>query len=364
MVQRQLNERIRLSAVMETTWLVSFLLLLSVQALPSYSLPGLSCINNLFGNITCTWNSSEISPEVHCVLQGKLQRLSMTKRTCDLKHMEGQDHTLKSCQLLFDRLIVYDIVSIDVKCGNATLASVPYKAGENVKLNPPDQPIINNFTISWSQRHLSSLHNYVFELQFKLSDQPWQDAETAPAVDNQMSVELPQNMLEIGRSYQARVRVKPREEDVIRGMWSSWSPIASWKSEVGKSPWKGLGSELRITLGLVAAVTVSSLLLITCGWFYKQKFPHVPNPSTYFEALNSVHGGNFQKWLGPLFVPESFDVTPHFEDISPVVIFKADNINTLLYNEHPKDPAEQWDSSSKYPGSYSLEEAASDVSSK
>ncbi|KAJ8386117.1 hypothetical protein AAFF_G00177110 [Aldrovandia affinis] len=352
---------------METVWLVSLLLLLSVQALPSHALQGLICVNDYIKNISCNWNSSGIRPEEHCVLQDKERH----GHGCDLQPMEGLEHNLRSCQLAFnEEFSYYYKVNINVVCGTTLVASLKdYRPAFNVQMHPPGKPVIARLNISWSLGHPhSDVIDYVFELQYKLSDQLWQDAVALDLMVKQMSVELTKDRLEEGRSYQARVRVKPPVRQgnsiAVKGEWSNWSPIASWTT-----PGKGLGSQLWITLGLVAAVTVL-LLLITCrgGWAYKLKFSHVPNPSTYFEALNSVHGGDFKKWLSPLFVPESYDVTPHFEDISPVEVFKANNITTLLFKEHPKDPSEQWDSSagsscfnnmgyfySDYPGSYEIE---------
>ncbi|KAG7460100.1 hypothetical protein MATL_G00217620 [Megalops atlanticus] len=365
---------------MESIWPMSLLLLLSVQPQPSCSFQGLTCVNDYINKTTCYWSSSRISPEVHCSLHGGFQ-LSKESIFCDLKPMEHHHHTVRSCQLVFDTVFSsLHSLTIEVKCENSTAAVLKnYIPAKNIKMNAPGRPIISKYNISWSRSTPQSRYimKYSFQMQYKKSAQLWQNVVSRNISDQQMSVELNEDMLEEGQHYEARVRIKPDEKTGLKGEWSSWSPVASWRSEVGRSPAQVTispvqGSVLGLIVGPVAAVAVL-LLLITCkwqgtSWFYKLQFPHVPNPSTFFDALNTVHGGNFQKWLSPMFDPESFEVPQCYDDISPVEVSKAKDVTALLYKEQSRSPAEQWDSSagsscfsnmgyfySKYPGSYEIE---------
>ncbi|XP_064172350.1 interleukin-2 receptor subunit beta-like [Anguilla rostrata] len=353
---------------MGVPWLSSLFLLLAVQILPGHSRQGLTCTNDYINNITCMWNSSGSHPGVHCVLQGELERHNKHVNSCDLKPMEGQD-TLRSCHLIFNKEEGFnsrDKLPLTVTCENDTVVRCDYRPKLHIKMHPPGKPIVAKSNVSWSLSKLPKMPlSFYCELQYKRSEQPWENAVSRNLTAKQMSVELPEDKLEKGRQYEARVRVMPSEPK--KGVWSSWSPTASWRSEVGRIPktpspsvsFPGLGPELQVTLGLVTAA-VALLVLITCkfhraGWVYNLKLQHVPNPSTYFQSLNSVHGGNFQKWLSPRFAPESFDVPQSFEDISAVEVFKAKDVTTLFYSKHASDPREKCDSSSKPPSSYSVE---------
>ncbi|XP_035254226.1 interleukin-2 receptor subunit beta-like [Anguilla anguilla] len=367
--------------MMEVLWRRSLFLLLAVQMLPCHSLHDLTCFNDYIKKISCVWNGFGTPPEVHCVLKAKAYG---NVKSCELMPAEGEDQAFRTCQLAFEVFTYYNKLTIHVVCGDSEVACLKdYRPAHNVKMHPPGKPIVVKSNVSWSlgSPHSNLIPSYNFELQYKRSEQPWENAVSRNLTAKQMSVELPEDELEKGRLYEARVRVKPPEPrnslPALRGVWSSWSPTASWRSEVGRSPerashpgsFPGLGPELQVTLGLVTAA-VAFLVLITCkihraGWVYKWKLPHVPNPSTYFQSLNSVHGGNFQKWLSPMYAPESFDIPQSFEDISAVEVFKTEDVAALL---HTSNPTDLWDSSagsscfsnmgyfySEYPDSYGTE---------
>ncbi|XP_036409458.1 interleukin-2 receptor subunit beta-like [Megalops cyprinoides] len=371
---------------MESVGPVSLLFLLSVQLQPSFSHPSLTCRSDAIRTLTCNWDSTGMPPKTDCSLHGEINQINL-KSSCDLKPLKDQDRTVRSCQLVFENRKWFRTVfkaNIAVKCQNSTnstiLALKDFKPTENIKMNAPGRPIISKSNISWSFDVPVSTYkfDYSFQMQYKKSAQLWQNVVPWDFSKQQMSVELNEDELEEGQQYEARVRVKP-EGSKFKGEWSSWSPVASWRSEVGRSSEKrtippGIvqGSVLGLIVGPVAAVAVL-LLLITCkwhgtSWVYKLQFPHVPNPSKYFDALNTVHGGNFQKWLSPMFDPESFEVPQCFDDISPVEVSKAKDVTALLYKEHSRSLAEHWDSSagsscfsnmgyfySKYPGSYEID---------
>ncbi|KAJ8254400.1 hypothetical protein COCON_G00210120 [Conger conger] len=348
-----LNESV--GATMEVWGLLSFLLLLAVQIPPCRPLQDLACVTDYIKNISCTWNSSGQRPEERCILQDKREH----GKSCELTPVEGQNPTFRTCQLVFNQVYGFFYkVTIQVACGDSVVTSLTdYRPALNVKMHPPGKPVItystSHLNVSWSHsiHHAKMISSYYFQLQFKQSEQLWQNVVSTNLTAKQMSVELHEDQFETGLRYQARVRVKPSESLELKGVWSCWSPTASWKpreripSEKSTSG-PGPGPELQVTVGLVAAAVVL-LVLIGCkyhraGWVHKLKLPHVPTPSTYFLSLNSVHGGNFQTWLRPTFAPESFDVPRGFEDVSAVEVSKAEDVTALLHPSHPADP---WDDS-------------------
>ncbi|KAJ8254399.1 hypothetical protein COCON_G00210110 [Conger conger] len=353
-------------AAMEVGGLVYLLLLLAVQSPPCHLQhteehpcrrpSGLTCFNNFDKNITCAWPSSETRSRAPCVLHGNYSDLPIpSEANCRLT--EG-----RSCHLVFDMFLFHECkIAMTVTCGDQVADTFEYEPDLCVKWNPPDKPVITNslgsHIISWS--HPQEFVKY--ELQFKQESEPlWENAETRSIFTQ--PVELTEHKLKMGLRYQARVRVRPHKDSGVEGVWSSWSPIGSWKSAIGTpkieefSSGPGPGPELQMTVGLVA-VAVVLLVLIGCkhhraGWVHKLKLPHVPTPSTYFLSLNSVHRGNFQKWLSPVFAPESFEVPPCFEDTSTAEVSPVKHIAALLASEHPGDPTAQGDSCSTCPSSY------------
>ncbi|KAJ8251565.1 hypothetical protein GJAV_G00222710 [Gymnothorax javanicus] len=332
----------------------------------------LTCFNDFINNITCTWNISGFHPEEHCILQGELTGHQTFVERCNLLPVEGQG-TTRSCHLLFqewefDR---FDELPIKVTCENSTVAQYECIPRLCVKMHPPGKPVISKSNVSWSlgSPHSRSIFGHYFQLQFKQSEQTWENAVSWDRPGEIMSVELAEDKLVMGQSYDARVRVRPVEsaEDSLKGMWSNWSPTATWRSEVGEPPVEvpappsdrsrtlpDPSPPHQVTVWLVAAA-VALLVVISCkfhraGWVHKLKLHPVPSPSTYFHVLNSVHGGNFQKWLSPMFAPESFAVPQSFEHISGVEV-KAKNCS-----QSPSEPAEQMeDSGSRSQGSYAVE---------
>ncbi|XP_048847791.1 interleukin-2 receptor subunit beta isoform X2 [Brienomyrus brachyistius] len=334
------------------------------------SIKNLTCVNDYINNITCVWNASAVGPGAVCHLQGQKAN---SVRTCDLKPLMGSDGTLRGCHLVFvsNRFISLDKIPLNVTCNNSTMVRMHrYSPANFIKMHPPGRPIVLKSNVSWSPGHpLSSyIFTYKFQMQFKLEKHGWEQAQDV-TTELKKWVELNEDMLEKAALYQARVRVRP-EKDLL-GVWSDWSPTASWRSEVGNLPSsQGFSWTVEIHVGLVVSfvIVVIFVVFLCCTyqekWFYQDKCLHVPDPSKYFASLHSIHKGNFQKWLSPMFSPESFDILCNSEDISVLEISKEKVTPTYL---EFSNLAKQWDSSghstfsnlgylySKYPSSYEIE---------
>ncbi|KAJ8363228.1 hypothetical protein SKAU_G00120590 [Synaphobranchus kaupii] len=321
-------------------WFPLYLLLLT-QPRPSHTHQSLRCLNDYINNITCVWNSTGVPPDTACTLHGQIAGSVPMKETCELEPLNMQNPNLRGCNIVFVGRVRREFnsrskIQIHVNCDNVTEARTnDYRPRLHIKMNPPGTPDISNYTISWSPGlPLSDMltDKCIYQLQYKQEDQHWKDIEHI--LDKK--VELNDEVLEKGKSYQVRVRVgvSTRHE----GEWSHWSAITSWRSEVGREPLQpgeviGQPADkwLMIAFGaalLVLLAAISITLPIRYNWVSK-----VPNPSKYFDVLNSTHGGNFQTWLSPVFSAQSFDVLQYSDDISRVEIFNAKDTNAPFEKE-------------------------------
>ncbi|XP_016350440.1 interleukin-2 receptor subunit beta-like isoform X2 [Sinocyclocheilus anshuiensis] len=276
---------------------------------------GLTCVNDYVNNISCVWwNFTDFSDQ-RCVLAGKCDIKRCVYRLCELVPLSNQSHSKRSCSLSFDK-----------------------PPSRHIKTQPPDMPTVSGDKITWSKgsNFPEAIKFYDFQLQFKALHISWETAAHLN-VTQENYVLLDHNKLTVGEEYQARVRVKPVEpinDGYFRGEWSDWSPAASWRSEIGNPPVKPgddvsppVPDDMRIVL--IIGFHILLVLAGLCLVIYKAKKSkrsiqpknqHVPDPSKYFQPLHTVHGGNFQKWLGcqnsvgPFLTPQSCD------DISPVEV--------------------------------------------
>ncbi|XP_018598509.2 interleukin-2 receptor subunit beta-like [Scleropages formosus] len=367
-------------AVTAAALLSSNVLLLLLQSQLSTCTQSLTCVNDYINNITCVWNSSKTQPGVPCTLSGTKAEKT---RTCALKPLHGANGILQRCHLVFEQnsFIALDKIPLSVKCGNSTVAVwKDYMPSNNIKMHPPNKIVVNLANVSWSPGTPLSqrIFSYHFQFQFKLQTQQWEDVQQINVQNKQQWLKLNEDNLDKGATYEARVRVKP---DVhLVGEWSDWSPVATWRSEVGEplrakeAKREPLGDSLdsvALTVVTVTGVVCLALLVLVCTifrdkWVDKVKFQHIPDPSKYFDNLTSMHGGNFQAWLKSTYAPHSFDIRQFSEDISSVEVSAVKDTAPLTCLDY-SSLAEHWDSSgqsfysnmgyfySRYPGSYEIE---------
>uniref|UniRef100_A0A4W5MK27 Interleukin 2 receptor, beta n=1 Tax=Hucho hucho TaxID=62062 RepID=A0A4W5MK27_9TELE len=311
--------------------MIHLLFLLSVPPGFTHNLQGLFCVNDYINNITCVWNSSAIDPDVACQLLGTKENFKskLFNSSCDLKPLDrpGQGHSFRGCSIVFEGHFFSSaeyLPSIKVECdGSEAVNLIRYKPIDHIKMHPPGNPVIINGTnATWSAGSPLSqkIYEYEFQVKVKREDQLWGEAQSLTRLKQEPWIELG---VEESGIHHIRLRVKPTQP--ASSHWSEWSPTASWTSEGEVSPTFGTFDSPDLTLWLVLSGAFFTLIVVMLLVFYKthtnnRKHQYVPDPAKYFQPLNSVHGGNFQKWLSPLFAPESFITAQPGEDISPVEV--------------------------------------------
>ncbi|XP_035510284.1 interleukin-2 receptor subunit beta [Morone saxatilis] len=329
---------------MKILWSLHVLVLLfSVESMHLHKgSQGLFCLNDYVNNVSCTWNGS-VAPGVDCWISGVLKTRDQGARpyniiqTCKLKQHRNSP---PGCSFVFKGKIFnqYKRLPIRMEC-NGTLVEnlTDYTPHDHVKMHPPGVPKVNltaNETwISWSAGSPVSyfITAFDFEVQITQKNQAWKDAITL----NTQDLELKTPSWKLKGHCQVRVRVRQAKKP--NSHWSNWSPATSW---VGATDMVGTLQDQDWFLDQTSLIRwgvmfIFGLILVVMLVLYKScmnrrlhRGKPLPNPSTYFHTLHSVHGGNLKKWLNPLSAPESFFRVQQCDQISPVELCESSDVVT------------------------------------
>ncbi|KAK6471525.1 interleukin-2 receptor subunit beta-like [Huso huso] len=271
---------------------------------------------------------------------------------------------------------IVTVITSRVKCGNSSqdAANITFKPIENVKMHPPFAPsIVDSTNITWTLNHsLISVHlqERVFQIRFKRKEKSWEVSVT-------YSQESTVSLLTVSL-------VPPfKGELTIFKIHSLTSDQHQWcdcflngsvcvlvtLAGLFRKPDSPLQMELLFVMICVPALAVFLITIYSRKWIHKVSCLNIPDPSKYFAPLNSQHGGNFQKWLSPMFSPESFTGGESNTKISLVEVFE---VKGSFEKECPGSGCQEWGKNcnsssssggfsnmgyfySKYPGSLEID---------
>ncbi|KAI3360085.1 hypothetical protein L3Q82_014405 [Scortum barcoo] len=302
---------------------------------------GLSCVNDLVNNVSCTWNSSLMAPGVDCRITGAFQsrkighvnRHETITRNCKL---EQHGNSPPGCSFVFENYTFNPFTklpSIRMDCDGTLVAILSdYKTRDHIKMQPPSAPSVsstaNETLISWNAGSpVASVFNiFDFEVQITQKKQNWKEVSILPTLKFEERIAS----WKLTGLCQVRVRVKPAHTE--HSQWSNWSPATSWvaatdrrempqdqESPLDQTSW--LIRRVMLSLSPILAV-VMLVLYRSCMSRGIHKRKPVPNPSKYFHTLHSVYGGNLKKWMNPLSASESFFTAQPCDPISQVEVYK------------------------------------------
>ncbi|XP_066530206.1 interleukin-2 receptor subunit beta [Hoplias malabaricus] len=333
-----------MAAVMQRVCLISLLVLSGATHAIS---AGLSCVYDT-ANISCEWYEAKLHTGQVCRLQATRDTYKgIQNKKCVLEPLQNQG--TRGCLVSFEvwPFSTVEKLKLEVICNSTVVYhSDQFVPGQHIKLRPLDRPSVNRGNISWN-RVIKANMEFEYQLQFKTLSDSWENVATVKTENN--FVVKNRDDLTVQGQYEARVRVKPVEpigSFEFTGHWSEWSPSVKWTSDVGKNKslvqdTESIKEKTHLLGPVIGGLSVIILLIFIFSCIFysdsrcslsKAGCEHVPDPSKYFQPLLSVHGGNFQKWVGPehpthsTFSPQSCDC-----DISPVEV--SDIMDNPLISE-------------------------------
>ncbi|KAK2833738.1 hypothetical protein Q5P01_017627 [Channa striata] len=315
-------------------WSLDVLLVL-LSAHAAQSRKGLSCVNDLVNNVSCTWTGASVPSDSDCWIFGKKETWAISddhsrlptfiEGSCKLNQFTDSP---PGCSFVFENIKFnfIEVVEIRLECNGKLVENLTnYKPYNHIKLQPPGVPNVsrtaNDTRISWSltSSHSEFLQIFDFQILIKQKNQTWKEAKTLFTQGQELRIPSQQ----LKGFYKVRVRVKPSEPS--NSHWSNWSPAASLVGETDVETPKD-----QDWFGILRAVLLGAFLFIfvlivlkTCVNKGRIKRKPVPNPSKYFHTLHSAHEGNLKKWLNPLPVSESFFTAQPCDHISPVEVCES-----------------------------------------
>ncbi|KAM6966557.1 interleukin-2 receptor subunit beta [Tautogolabrus adspersus] len=297
---------------------------------------GLSCVNDLVNNVSCTWHGSPLAAGVDCWISGvKIVRIKgVLDKQIEKCHMKQHGNSPPGCSFVFENEefnCFKNMPYIRMECDDALVENLTdYDPCNHVKMHPLGVLNVsrsgNETLISWSlgSPHSDFLTVVNFEVQINHKHEAWKEARTLSTQKQELRIPTG----ELKGHCQARGRVKPT--DLYTGHWSNWSPTTSWLEATDKETTPHDQDRLQtslVTWGVVCSlVFLLVVMLVLCRCCLRrglQKEKLVPNPSKYFHTLYSVHGGNLKKWMNPLSASESFFTAQPCEHISPVELCES-----------------------------------------
>ncbi|XP_077761994.1 interleukin-9 receptor-like isoform X3 [Canis aureus] len=278
-----------------------------------------TCLNNNVLRIDCHWSAPELG-------QGPSPWLLFTSN-----HVLGSKH--RCVFRASECTVVLPPEEVLVPSDNFTITFHRYVSGKeqvslvdpqylprrHVKLDPPSDLQSNvssgscvlTWGVSLALEPLAAILSY--ELAFKKQEEAWEQARHRDHIVGVTRLTLEAVELDPGSSYEARLRVQMAtlkeemgQEQHYEGQWSEWSQSVCFPSP--QSP--AQGSHLFLLRGqpdsstLVAVPVFLLLTSLTYLVVFKLSprmkrsfYREVPSPAPFFQALYSVHCGDFQTWI-------------------------------------------------------------------
>uniref|UniRef100_A0A3Q3LYR6 Interleukin-2 receptor subunit beta N-terminal domain-containing protein n=1 Tax=Labrus bergylta TaxID=56723 RepID=A0A3Q3LYR6_9LABR len=286
---------------------------------------GLSCVNDLVNNVSCTWHGSPLAAGVDCWISGLLSVLFLFRRRC---HMKQHGNSPPGCSFVFENEefnCFKPMPYIQMECDDALVENLTdYYPCDHIQMHPLGVLNVsrsaNETLISWS---LASPHSIFltlldFQVQIKHKHQAWKVRGQDFSTQTQ-EIRIPTGQLK--GHCQARGRVKPI--DLYKSHWSNWSPTTSWLEATDKETTPHDRGKNKVLFTKACTMNQVQHTVVEKYYLSAQEVKLVPNPSKYFHTLYSVHGGNLKKWMNPLSASESFFTAQPREHISPVELCES-----------------------------------------
>ncbi|XP_027718905.1 interleukin-21 receptor isoform X1 [Vombatus ursinus] len=289
-------------------WTIIFLLILHCTS----GYQDLTCYTDYIQNLTCILQvdpgHAETSPDLTIEWNDPYGELEEFANSCSFNRSTyNHTHMQYTCHMNVYKLMSDDEFNVTItdKLSNNSSEGRHFILAQSIKPNPPFNVTVayfGDYNISWKThyedpRYYALQNKLQYELRYKKQEDSWktQKAKFIPA--DLKSVSLLSLEFQKGSVYEIQVRAQPQPSSLYSGVWSEWSPSASFRTqpeEEEKTEW----SSWVLSISFIVAILAS-----LAGWkltqrLWKKMWVLVPNPAPFFQPLYSAHEGDFKSWVG------------------------------------------------------------------
>ncbi|KAL0992845.1 hypothetical protein UPYG_G00099690 [Umbra pygmaea] len=282
--------------------------LLTASLVLCYFIQYITC----FCNVTCT---TDYESSLNCTCSGKLpSNPVLVEAEC----RDFEDQRMDFCKIKPSQnwciMLPEDfsvICTAETICNTSVKSegidqielSTNWKLHQFVKPQPPFNVTVTGsidcYNITWKMKENIYLDNKLtYNIHIRAKNNYLKDQLTYHLKQDQKYFVLNSVKLRPRTEYVANVQASINDKSYYQGPWSEWSSSVEWRTtgENENSYWHWL------------VVIVICILSCLCYLFKKmlpkmlQFMSYTPNPENYFKPLYHTYGGDFKKWVGPIFV--------------------------------------------------------------
>ncbi|XP_007908478.1 interleukin-2 receptor subunit beta [Callorhinchus milii] len=312
------------------------------------------CTVDYISEMTCDWVERAAVTGDQCMVQAED---NMFANKCEAQSV--LDAVLRgssrSCSLSFSFFTIAQSFNVTLWChknGHKSLNGMieMFEPSSNIKIPRPDivaNMSTNDCQFSWTvPKTITDYMALKSELRYKPKDGLWKDSELL-LIESVLRTSIDLKHLKPSQVYVAQIRVKTLEGRgiVYRSVWSQWSLEVEWETP-GSTINDGNQMAVWGVLSLISIVVTMILVFVNRYMMPKRlkklKWFSVPDPGKFFYDLNSIHGGNFQKWLGGRLTASFYTAEELGTEISPVEISSIKDSESFIKKDYISDGSSSW----------------------
>ncbi|CDQ71880.1 interleukin-21 receptor [Oncorhynchus mykiss] len=182
------------------------------------------------------------------------------------------------------------------------------------KLVKPQHPVnvqvtenIDSYNVTWQMdQNIYLDESLMYRVRITTNNNYIKDPVYYPVREDQRYLVLNSLQLQPGTEYVANVQASVNPASYYQGPWSEWSSTVEWRTTEGDD---------KLWWQWPVLLTILPCLILCClCYLFKILWPkrlhlmnYSPSPEDFFKPLYHTYGGDFKKWVGPVFVFSELD---------------------------------------------------------